>query len=67
LSPPLIVRRIRPVRERVDSYVLYLVLQVGMAVFLELAYTTSTVYWVTVGRLNPLQLVLLGTCLPSGS
>ncbi|HEX3592818.1 MAG TPA: hypothetical protein VHV74_24600 [Pseudonocardiaceae bacterium] len=54
-------------RERVDSYVLYLVLQVGMAVFLELAYTTSTVYWVTVGRLNPLQLVLLGTCLPSGS
>lgn len=50
-------------RERVDPYVLYLVLQVGMSVFLGIAYTTSTVYWVTQGRLNPLQLVLLGTVL----
>jgi len=49
----------RPVR----PYPLYLLLESGTAFLLGISYATVTVYWVTVGRLNPLQLLLLGTAL----
>lgn len=50
-------------RREVDPYRLYLVLECGMSFLLGITYATIMVYWVTSGRLNPLQLVLLGTVL----
>src|SRR5260370_11143031 len=47
----------------ISPYRLYLVLECGMNFLLGIAYATITVYWVTSGRLNPLQLLLLGTAL----
>jgi DHA3 family tetracycline resistance protein-like MFS transporter len=47
----------------VSPYRLYLVLEGGMSFLLGISYATVTVYWVTAGRLNPLQLLLLGTSL----
>jgi len=44
-------------------YRLYLLLECGMSFLLGITYATITVYWVTSGRLNPLQLLLLGTSL----
>ena len=44
-------------------YPLYLILECGMSFLLGISYATITVYWVTSGRLNPLQLLLLGTAL----
>lgn len=49
-------RQLRP-------YPLYLVLESGTAFLTGVSYATVTVYWVSVGRLNPLQLLLLGTAL----
>ena len=49
----------RPVR----PYPLYLVLECGMSFLLAITYTTIVVYWVVSGRLDPLQLLLLGTSL----
>ncbi len=48
---------------QLSPYTLYLILESGTAFLLGISYATMTVYWVTVGRLNPLQLVLLGTAL----
>ncbi len=42
-------------------YPVYLILECGMSFLLGISYATITVYWVTSGRLNPLQLLLLGT------
>ena len=53
-----------PLRGRqISPYRLYLVLECGMSFLLGISYATITVYWVTSGRLNPLQLLLLGTVL----
>jgi MFS transporter, DHA3 family, tetracycline resistance protein len=55
--------RLVPLRQRLSPYRLYLVLESGMSFLLGITYATITVYWVTSGRLNPLQLLLLGTAL----
>src|SRR5271166_1851622 len=47
----------------ISPYRLYLGLESGMSFLLSISYATVTVYWVTIGRLNPLQLLLLGTSL----
>jgi len=47
----------------IPPYRLYLLLECGMSFLLGITYATITVYWVTSGRLNPLQLLLLGTSL----
>jgi MFS transporter, DHA3 family, tetracycline resistance protein len=53
-----------PLRGRqVSPYRLYLFLECGMSFLLGISYATVTVYWVTTARLNPLQLLLLGTSL----
>lgn len=44
-------------------YRLYLILEAGSAFGAGISFATVTVYWVTAGRLNPLQLLLLGTAL----
>ena len=48
---------------QVSPYRLYLFLECGMSFLLGISYATVTVYWVTSARLNPLQLLLLGTSL----
>ncbi len=53
--------RLRP--RQLSPYPLYLMLESGTSFLTGISYATVTVYWVTVGRLNPLQLVLLGTAL----
>jgi MFS transporter, DHA3 family, tetracycline resistance protein len=50
-------------RRELSPYPLYLFLESGTAFLTGICYATVMVYWVTVGRLNPLQLVLLGTAL----
>src|SRR5580692_8914566 len=50
-------------RQSISPYRLYLGLECGTNFLLNISYATITVYWVTVGRLNPLQLLLLGTSL----
>ncbi len=50
-------------RKPISPYRLYLLLESGMSFLLGITYATITVYWVTSGRLNPLQLLLLGTAL----
>lgn len=47
----------------IRPYPLYLILECGMSFLLGISYAAITVYWVTSGRLNPLQLLLLGTAL----
>jgi MFS transporter, DHA3 family, tetracycline resistance protein len=47
----------------IRAYPLYLLLECGTSFFLGISYATITVYWVTSGRLNPLELLLLGTAL----
>ena len=47
----------------IRPYPLYLILECGMSFLLGISYATLTVYWVIAGRLNPLQLLLLGTAL----
>lgn len=47
----------RPVR----PYRAYLLLESGSSFFSGISYATVMVYWVTSGRLNPLELLLLGT------
>lgn len=53
--------RLRP--RQLKPYPLYLTLESGTAFLTGISFATVTVYWVTAGRLNPLQLVLLGTAL----
>ena len=53
----------RQERREISPYRLYLILESGTAFLLGISYATVTVYWVAVGRLNPLQLLLLGTAL----
>ena len=48
---------------QISPYRLYLILESGTSFLLGISYATVTVYWVTSGRLNPLQLLLLGTSL----
>ncbi len=45
----------------IRPYPLYLLLQSGTSFFTGISYATVMVYWVTAGRLNPLELLLLGT------
>jgi MFS transporter, DHA3 family, tetracycline resistance protein len=45
----------------IRPYPLYLMLASGTSFFTGISYATVMVYWVTDGRLNPLQLLLLGT------
>jgi hypothetical protein len=51
----------------VHPYRLYLGFQFFMAMGLGLVQATIIVYWVTTARLDPLQLVLLGTVLEVAS
>jgi hypothetical protein len=48
-------------RRELSAYRVYLLLEAGTSFLLGIAYATITVYWVTAGRLNALQLILLGT------
>ena len=48
-------------RRELSAYRVYLILEAGTSFLLGIAYATITVYWVTAGRLNALQLILLGT------
>jgi MFS transporter, DHA3 family, tetracycline resistance protein len=50
-------------RREFGPYRLYLALECGTSFLLGITSATIAVYWVTTGRLNPLQLVLLGTAL----
>jgi MFS transporter, DHA3 family, tetracycline resistance protein len=50
-------------RRELGAYRLYLAMECGTSFLLGITYATIAVYWVTTGRLNPLQLVLLGTAL----
>ena len=50
-------------RHPIRPYPLYLILECGTSFFLGISYATITVYWVISGRLNPLELLLLGTAL----
>jgi MFS transporter, DHA3 family, tetracycline resistance protein len=47
----------------IRAYPLYLFLECGTSFLLGICYATITVYWVISGRLNPLELLLLGTVL----
>jgi len=50
-------------RRELGAYPLYLAMECATSFLLGITYATIAVYWVTTGRLNPLQLVLLGTSL----
>jgi DHA3 family tetracycline resistance protein-like MFS transporter len=50
-------------RREFGPYRLYLALACGTSFLLGITSATIAIYWVTTGRLNPLQLVLLGTAL----
>ena len=50
-------------RHSIRPYPLYLILECGTSFLLGICYATITVYWVISGRLNPLELLLLGTAL----
>jgi hypothetical protein len=52
-----------PLRRPMSPYRVYLILETGMSFLLGITYATIMVYWVTSGRLNPPQLLLLGTVL----
>ena len=47
----------------IRAYPVYLLLECGTSFLLGICYATITVYWVISGRLNPLELLLLGTAL----
>lgn len=51
----------RPPRREQSPYRVYLLLECGTSFLLGIAYATITVYWVTAGKLDALQLLLLGT------
>jgi DHA3 family tetracycline resistance protein-like MFS transporter len=53
--------RLRLPHRELSAYRVYLILEAGTSFLLGIAYATITVYWVTAGRLNALQLILLGT------
>jgi MFS transporter, DHA3 family, tetracycline resistance protein len=50
-------------RHPIRPYPLYLILECGTSFLLGISYATITVYWVISGRLDPLELLLLGTAL----
>jgi MFS transporter, DHA3 family, tetracycline resistance protein len=50
-------------RRELGAYPLYLAMECGTSFLLGITSATIALYWVTTGRLNPLQLVLLGTSL----
>jgi DHA3 family tetracycline resistance protein-like MFS transporter len=50
-------------RRELGAYRLYLAMECSTSFLLGITYATIAVYWVSTGRLNPLQLVLLGTSL----
>src|SRR5215471_15943572 len=54
-------QRMRLPRREQSPYRVYLLLECGTSFLLGIAYATITVYWVTAGRLDALQLLLLGT------
>jgi DHA3 family tetracycline resistance protein-like MFS transporter len=52
-----------PLRARTDPYQLYLALRVALSFLVGLAFTTSVVYRVEDGGLNPFELLMIGTVL----
>jgi DHA3 family tetracycline resistance protein-like MFS transporter len=52
-----------PLRARTDPYRLYLALRVALSFLVGLAFTTSVVYRVEDGGLNPFELLMIGTVL----
>jgi MFS family permease len=50
-------------RRELGAYRLYLAMECSTSFLVGITSATIAVYWVTTGRLNPLQLVLLGTSL----
>ncbi|HEX2143440.1 MAG TPA: MFS transporter [Glycomyces sp.] len=52
-----------PDRSRTDPYRLYLVMRVGLSFAVAMAFTTTVVYRVEDGGLDPFQLLMIGTVL----
>ena len=52
-----------PTRSSIDAFKLYLLLCGGQSFAMSMVFTVNLVYQVTQVGLNPLQLVLIGTCL----
>ncbi len=50
-------------RKRMPAYTVYVILNFSVALLFSLIFTVSTLYQVAVVKLNPLQLVLVGTIL----
>ena len=50
-------------RQRLDAFAVYIILQVSASLLFSLIFTVNMVYHVTVVGLSPLQLVLVGTIL----
>ncbi|GAA2147843.1 tetracycline efflux MFS transporter TetA(P) [Glycomyces algeriensis] len=50
-------------RSRVNPYLLYLAVRVGLSFLVAMAFTTSIVYRVEEGGMNPFELMLIGTVL----
>jgi DHA3 family tetracycline resistance protein-like MFS transporter len=50
-------------QRRFDAYAVYLIMSGGMALFYTLVFTVNMIYFVTDLKLDPLQLVLVGTAL----
>lgn len=53
----------RGVQHRLDAYATYLIIEGAWSLFFAMIATISLVYQVEIARLNPLQLVLVGTTL----
>ncbi len=53
----------RGVQHRLDAYATYLIIEGAWSLFFAMIATISLVYQVEIARLNPLQLVLVGTML----
>jgi DHA3 family tetracycline resistance protein-like MFS transporter len=50
-------------RSRVNPYKLYLAMRVGLSLLVAMAFTTSIVYRVEEGGMNPFELMMIGTVL----
>ena len=50
-------------RKRMDAFTIYVIMEFSAALFFSLIFTTNLIYHVTIVKLTPLQLVLIGTIL----
>ena len=54
-------------QRRLSAYAVYLIMSGGMALFYTLVFTVNMIYFVTDLKLDPLQLVLVGTALEASA